>query len=98
MSHIRITVSKETVNEMVKALQKAYKSGDAGMIKRISVLLDFSRGENVEAIAQRYEVSFSSIYAWIKKLLGPSLTSCLACLYVFAPLRDPLSTQFDSTT
>lgn len=69
MSHIRITVSKATVNEMVKALQKAYKSGDAGMIKRISVLLDFSRGDDVEAITQRHGVSLSSIYNWIKKLM-----------------------------
>ena len=65
----RIAVSKETVNQMAMALQSAYKSGDAGMIKRISVLLDFSRGDDVEAIAQRHGVSLSSIYNWIKKLL-----------------------------
>ena len=69
MSRIRISVSKATVNELVEALQKAYRSGDAGMIKRIAVLLDFSRGEGVEAIAQRHGVSLSSIYSWIKKLL-----------------------------
>jgi transposase len=69
MSRIRISVSKATVNELVEALQKAYRSGDAGMIKRIAVLLDFSRGDNMEAIAQRHGVSLSSIYTWIKKLL-----------------------------
>jgi transposase len=69
MSSIRITVSKETVKELVKALQKAYKSGDARMIKRISALLDFSRGDTVEEIAQRHGVSLSSMYVWIKKLL-----------------------------
>ena len=69
MSHIRIRVSKATVNELVKALQKAYKSGDARMIRRIAVLLDFSRGEAVESIAARHGVSPSSIYEWIKKLL-----------------------------
>jgi len=65
----RITVSKATVNQMVQALQKAYKSGDVGMIKRISVLLDFSRGEPVENIVKQHGVSSSSIYEWIKKLL-----------------------------
>ena len=69
MSHIRIRVSKETVNELVKALHKAYKSGDAGMIKRIAVLLDFSRGDEVEALAQRHGVAAASIYNWLKKLL-----------------------------
>jgi transposase len=69
MSHIRITVSKATVNELVKALQKAYKSGDASMIRRIAVLLDFSRGASVESIAAQHGVSRSSIYEWIKKLL-----------------------------
>jgi len=69
MSHIRIRVSKETVNELVKALHKAYKSGDARMIQRIAVLLDFSRGEGVESIAAQHGVSPASIYEWIKKLL-----------------------------
>jgi transposase len=69
MSHIRIRVSKETVNELVKALHKAYKSGDARMIQRIAVLLDFSRGDEVEALAQRHGVAAASIYNWLKKLL-----------------------------
>lgn len=69
MSHIRIAVSKATVNELVKALHKAYKSGDARMIQRIAVLLDFSRGASVESIAAQHGVSASSIYEWIKKLL-----------------------------
>jgi transposase len=69
MSMIRIRVSKATVNQLITALQKAYKSGDARMIKRINVLLDFSRNEAIETIAQHHEVSTSAIYEWIKKLL-----------------------------
>ncbi len=69
MMNIRIRVSKPTVKRMLDVLQKAYKSGDARMIHRIVVLLDFSRGDELESIAQRHSVSVSSIYEWIKKLM-----------------------------
>ena len=69
MSAIGIRVSKETVKELVESLQKAYKSGDVGMIKCIAVLLDFSRGDHVGAIAHRHGVSLSGTITWIKKLL-----------------------------
>jgi len=75
MLSARITISKETINQLVDALQKAYKSGDAGMIKRIGVLLDLSRGDDMEAIAFRHGVSLSSIYAWLKKLLVEGVAS-----------------------
>lgn len=74
MLRVRITVSKETVNQMIQALHRAYKSGDTRLIKRILVLLDFSRGERVETIAERHGVSISSIYDWIKKLLVEGVT------------------------
>ena len=48
MLTVRITMSKQTVNQMIQALHKAYQSGDARLIKRILVLLDFSRGDRVE--------------------------------------------------
>ncbi len=69
MMNIRIRVSKPTVKRMLDVLQKAYKSGDARMIQRIVILLDFSRGDELESIAQRHGVSVSSIYEWIKKLM-----------------------------
>lgn len=69
MSHIRIRVSKASVNALVKALHKAYKSGDRRMIQRIAVMLDFSQGAAVASIAAQHGVSTSSIYEWLKKLL-----------------------------
>jgi transposase len=75
MMNYRISISKETVKELVKALQKAYKSGDAKMVRRVSVLLDFARGEAVEALAQRHAVSVSAIYAWLKKLMVEGVDS-----------------------
>ena len=57
--NIRITISKETVNGLVTALKRAYKSGDARMVQRINVLLDYSRGESMEVIVARHEVSTS---------------------------------------
>jgi hypothetical protein len=40
------------VKELTKALQKAYKSGDVKMIRRILVLLDYSRGDDPQVAPQ----------------------------------------------
>jgi transposase len=73
--NIRIRISSETVKALMKALQKAYKSGDTRMVKRIAVLLDFSRGDHPAAIAAKHGVAVSSIYAWLKTLLTEGLSS-----------------------
>jgi transposase len=72
---VRIRMSKETVKDLMQALQKAYKSGDAGMARRIAVLLDFSRGDQPERIAAKHGVAVSSIYAWLKTLLAEGVAS-----------------------
>lgn len=66
------------VKELTKALQKAYKSGDAKMIRRILVLLDYSRGDEPEMIANKHGVARATIYAWLKQLLLKGLTSLKA--------------------
>lgn len=72
---IRIRISSETVKQLLQALDKAYKSGDAQMVKRINGLLDFSRGDRPEAVASKHGVSVSSVYAWLKQLLVEGLSS-----------------------
>jgi len=67
--NIRIRISADTVKQMMSALQKAYKSGDARMVKRIAVLLDFSRGDTPDEIASKHGVAVSSVYTWLKQLL-----------------------------
>jgi protein-L-isoaspartate O-methyltransferase len=51
MLNARILISKATVNELVQALQRAYKAGDAKMVRRITALLNISKGEKVSEIA-----------------------------------------------
>src|SRR5579864_6111700 len=65
----RIRISRETVNELVKVLHKSYKSGDINMVKRVTALLGFSRGETVEAVAETLGIDESSVYRWVKVLL-----------------------------
>lgn len=60
---------------MTQALQKAYKSGDAKMIQRILVLLDYSRGDSPNTIASKHGIARSSVYAWLKQLLVSGLAS-----------------------
>ncbi len=64
---------------MVEGLRKAYKSGDARMVRRINVLLAFSRGERVETIAETHGVSVSSVYEWVKALLVAGMDSLKPC-------------------
>jgi transposase len=75
MINIRIRISTEMVKQMTQALHKAYKSGDAKMIRRILVLLDYSRGDSPDTIASRHGVGLSSVYAWLKQLLVSGLAS-----------------------
>jgi hypothetical protein len=65
----RIRIGKETVKELVAGLQKAYKSGDVKMVRRVSTLLDVSRADGIEVAAQTHGVSRSSVYAWLKQLM-----------------------------
>ncbi len=65
----------ETVKQLVNALQKAYKSGDARMVKRINVLLDYSRGDSADAIANKHAIATSSVYAWLKQVMVAGLSS-----------------------
>lgn len=72
---IRIRISRETVKQLVNALHKAYKSGDARMVKRINVLLDLSRGDTADTIAATHAIAPSSVYAWLNQLLVEGLSS-----------------------
>lgn len=69
MINHRIKITRETVKGLVKALQQAYKAGDARMVRRISALLDFARGDATDEIAARHGVSVAVIYIWVKKLM-----------------------------
>jgi transposase len=69
MLNARILISKETVNELVQALQRAYKAGDAKLVRRITALLNLSKGEKVNDIAAMLGVAPSSIYEWLKRLM-----------------------------
>ena len=73
--NIRIRISTETVKQLLKALHKAYKAGDTRMVKRIGVLLDFSRGDSVDTLANKHAVAPSSVYVWLKQLLSDGLAS-----------------------
>lgn len=75
MLSIRIRISKEMVKELTKALHKAYKSGDAKMIRRILVLLDYSRGDAPERIVKKHGIVRATLYAWLKQLLLKGLAS-----------------------
>lgn len=43
MLNARILISKETVNELLKALQRAYKAGDAPLVRGISALVSLRK-------------------------------------------------------
>jgi transposase len=53
----------------VAALQKAYKAGDAKMVKRVSGLLEMSRGEPVSEISRKLDVSRTSLYEWLRAFI-----------------------------
>jgi transposase len=75
MLNARILISKETVNELVQTLHRAYKAGDARIVRRITALLSISKGEKVSDIAATLGVVPSSVYEWLKQLMVEGVTS-----------------------
>jgi transposase len=47
---------------------------DARVLRRAQVLLDLDRGEDVERVRRRYQVSRSTVYNWVARFSerGPS--------------------------
>lgn len=79
MLNARILISKETVNELLKALHRAYKAGDAQLVRRISALVSVSRGEKVSEIAETLGIAPSSVYAWLKCLMVDGVAGLKPC-------------------
>jgi transposase len=67
--YIRIRISRETGDELVKVLRQSYKSGDINMVKRLSALVGLSRGESVHDVAATLGIAAASIYRWLNELL-----------------------------
>ena len=63
------------VKQLNQALVKAYKSGDARMIQRVMVLLDYGRGDHPKQIALKHDVSIGSLYNWLKQLMVSGVNS-----------------------
>jgi transposase len=72
---VRIRISPETVKELLKALPKAYQSGDSRMVKRVIALLDYRRGDQPRGIADQDEVAVSTVYQGLKELLIEGIAS-----------------------
>jgi transposase len=79
MLNVRILISKETVNDLVQALQRAYKAGDAKLVRRITALVSLSQGEKVKEIAATLGVSPSSVYEWLKQLMVEGVAGLKPC-------------------
>jgi len=69
MLNLSVGISRETVKALAETLRQAYRAGDVGMVKRVTVLLRLSRHEAAVDIAEEVGCSVSSIYKWLKKLV-----------------------------
>jgi|TARA_Y100000310_G_scaffold314713_1_gene364358 transposase len=65
----RIYFTGLTVKFLRKRLERAYQLGDKRLVRRISALLAYSQGQEIESIAQDLSVSQESIYAWLRAFL-----------------------------
>ena len=69
MLNVSLAISRETVKALQETLQKAYRAGDAALVKRVTALLRLARQEGAAVIAHELGCSESSIYEWLKKLV-----------------------------
>jgi transposase len=52
----------------------ARRARDARVLRRIQAVLDIDAGETAEHVAQRYQVTRSTIYNWIKRCRSRGLS------------------------
>lgn len=69
MTHVSIRITTATRKELEHTLRQAFKAGDLPLVKRVTALLEISRGEPVAAIAAGLDVSGSTVYAWLTAFL-----------------------------
>ncbi len=67
--NFRIHFTALTVHFLRKRLDRAYELGDKRLVRRISALLAYNQGQEIETIAQDLSVSQESIYAYLRAFL-----------------------------
>ena len=73
---MRITISRQTVKEMMKRLQMAYQRGDTRLVRRISGLLEVLDAQHsVAAVSTKWALSPACLYDWINELMISGMES-----------------------
>ena len=67
--NFRIHFTALTLHFLRKRLDRAYELGDKRLVRRVSAMLAYSQGQEIETIAQDLSVSQESIYAWLRAFL-----------------------------
>ncbi|MEJ2210529.1 MAG: IS630 family transposase [Anaerolineae bacterium] len=67
--NISIRFTTQTVKMLIGRLQHAYRVGDLRLVRRVSALLDLSRGTTAAQVAEIYSVSRQAVYDWLKALM-----------------------------
>jgi transposase len=86
----RIHFTQATVRALRQRLDRAYQLGDKRLVRRISALLAYSQGQEVEAIAQDLSMAPESLYAWLRDFLVHRFASLV---YRKTPGRPPRLTK-----
>jgi transposase len=66
---IKVTFSHATVKRLREELQRAYTRGDLRGVRRLSALILVSEQRDVETVRASWDVSGSTVYAWLKAFL-----------------------------
>lgn len=88
--NISIRFTTPTVKMLIGRLQYAYRVGDLRLVRRVSALLDLTRGVAVVQVAEIYSVSRQAVYDWLKALMCRGEDSLV---YRRSPGRKPRLTK-----
>jgi len=66
---IKVTFSHATVKRLREELRSAYTRGDLRGVRRLSVLIQISERNAIETIQANWDISGSTVYAWLKAFL-----------------------------
>ena len=65
----RLRFTSPTLKQLRTLLKTAYDRGDARLVRRISALLAYARGQEVTAVAADLSVSPETLYLWLRAFL-----------------------------
>ena len=74
MLNFHLIITNKNINALHKKLDEARRKGDLKTVNRITSVLSVGSGYDVKTVAEIMNVSFNTVYDWLKKYLAEGVS------------------------